>query len=110
MFSGCSQDGLRRSQIYRFSDVLACGSGGSGVSSGSDEPSMFAGSGGSCRSVDLMGLWILWVCGSYGSSMCGRSSGPDEPDWLGGSGWSGVNKRPCLSLAVHYGLLVEIHI
>ena len=56
MFSGCSQDGLRRSQIYRFSDVLACGSGGSGVSSGSDEPSMFAGSGGSCRSVDLMGL------------------------------------------------------
>ena len=60
--------------------------------------------------VGPVGLWILWVCGSYGSSMCGRSSGPDEPDWLGGSGWSGVHKRPCLSSAVHYGLLVEIHI
>ena len=24
IFSGCSQDGLRRSQIYTFSDVLTC--------------------------------------------------------------------------------------
>ena len=24
MFSGCSQDGLRRSQIYTFSDVFTC--------------------------------------------------------------------------------------
>ena len=59
--------------------------------------------------VGPVGLWILWVCGSCGSCMCGRSGGPDEPAWLSGSGWSGVNKRPCLSSAVHYGLLVEIH-
>ena len=99
MFTGCSQDGLRRSQIYTFSDVLTCGSGGSGVSL-------------VCLLglVGPVGLWILWVCGSCGSSMCGRSGGPDEPAWLGGSGWSGVNKRPSQSSAVHYGLLVEIHI
>ena len=73
---------------------------------GSGEPSMFGGSGGSCRSVDLMGL--VGVVGLVGLMSL-----------LGLVGLVGLvcqvkrryfNKRPSLSSAVHYGLLVEIHL
>ena len=76
------------------------------MSSGSGEPSMFAGCGGSSRSVDLMGL--VGVVGLVGlMSLHGLV------------GLVGLvcqikrqyfNKRPSLSSAVHYGLLVEIHL